>query len=174
MSCCYAVLKCVKSHFLSLHMSGLWLHGFTQSAIADLLLKALTDEALAVDVSTTPARQANCRDVITPTNHDADAFLSYFDEKVRTVRTATDGRLPPAFTPATAESLSVLSPCSTDEVRQLIMQSPTKSCAIDPIPTFLLKELVDPLLPYVTAMINASCARDTCRQNRSALSSLRC
>jgi len=36
------------------------------------------------------------------------------------------------------------------------MQSPTKSCAIDPIPTFLLKELVDPLLPYITAMINAS------------------
>jgi len=75
---------------------------------------------------------------------------------VRTVRAATDGRPAPAFTPATAKSLSVLSPCSLDEVRQLIMQSPTKSCAIDPIPTFLLKELVDPLLPYVTAMINAS------------------
>jgi len=36
------------------------------------------------------------------------------------------------------------------------MQSPTKSCVIDLIPTFLLKELVDPLLPYVTAMINTS------------------
>ena len=59
-------------------------------------------------------------------------------------------------TPATDESLSVLSPCSIDEVRQLIMQSPTKSCAIDPIPSFLLKELFDPLLPYITAMINAS------------------
>ena len=75
---------------------------------------------------------------------------------MRTVRAATDGRPAPSFTPATAESLSVLSPCSTDEVRQLIMQSLTKSCAIDPIPTFLLKELVDPLLTYVTAMINAS------------------
>jgi len=36
------------------------------------------------------------------------------------------------------------------------MQSLTKSCAIDPIPTFLLKELVDPLLTNVTTMINAS------------------
>jgi hypothetical protein len=36
------------------------------------------------------------------------------------------------------------------------MTSPTKSCALDPIPTFLLKELVDTLLPYLTLMINAS------------------
>ena len=52
--------------------------------------------------------------------------------------------------------MSVLSPYSEEEVRQLIMQSPTKSPAFDPIPTFLLKEMVDVLLPYVTAMVNVS------------------
>ena len=31
-----------------------------------------------------------------------------------------------------------------------------KSCVLDPIPAFLLKEVVDILLPYVTAMVNAS------------------
>jgi len=36
------------------------------------------------------------------------------------------------------------------------MQSPTKSCALDPILTFLVKEMVNVLLPYVTAMINTS------------------
>jgi len=36
------------------------------------------------------------------------------------------------------------------------MQSPTKSCALDPIPTFLLKEMVDVLLPNLTAMVNTS------------------
>ena len=36
------------------------------------------------------------------------------------------------------------------------MQSPTNSCALDPIPAFLVKEMVDVLLPYVTAMINTS------------------
>ena len=57
---------------------------------------------------------------------------------------------------STAEVLlSTLRPCSEDEVRRLIAASPTKSCALDPIPTFLL-EMVDVLLPYVTAMINAS------------------
>jgi len=35
------------------------------------------------------------------------------------------------------------------------MQSPTKSCALDPIPTFLVK-MVAVSLPYVTAMINIS------------------
>jgi len=35
------------------------------------------------------------------------------------------------------------------------MESPTKSCLLDPIPTFLLKECVDSLLPFLTAMVNA-------------------
>jgi len=36
------------------------------------------------------------------------------------------------------------------------MESPTKSCTLDPIPTFLLKESIDVLLPYMTVMINAT------------------
>ena len=36
------------------------------------------------------------------------------------------------------------------------MSSPMKSCTLDPVPTFLLKEFVDVLLPYVTNMVNAS------------------
>ena len=33
--------------------------------------------------------------------------------------------------------MSTLRPCSEDEVRQLIAASPTKSCALDPVSTFL-------------------------------------
>jgi len=95
-------------------------------------------------------------DDILPTCNDADDFLQFFDDKVRTVRAATDGRQPPDITSAADVSLSTLSAYSEEEVRQLIMQSPTKSAALDPIPTFLVKELVDVLLPYVTAMVNAS------------------
>jgi len=36
------------------------------------------------------------------------------------------------------------------------MASPTKSCSLDPVPTFLLREFIDLLLPYVTSMVNAS------------------
>ena len=45
---------------------------------------------------------------------------------------------------------------SADEIRSVIMSSPTKSCDLDPIPMFLLKQLVDDLVPFITAMCNAS------------------
>ena len=36
------------------------------------------------------------------------------------------------------------------------MKSPTKSGSLDPIPTFLLKECINDLLPFLAAMCNAS------------------
>jgi len=47
-------------------------------------------------------------------------------------------------------------PCTTTEVRRIIMSSPVKSCSLDAAPTFLVREFVDVLLPYLTAMVNAS------------------
>jgi len=103
-------------------------------------------------------RDKRTADDVAPTVHDADAFLRYFDEKVKSVRAATASHPLPVFNSTAEVLLSTLRPCSEDEVRRLIRPtaSPTKSCALDPIPTFLLKEMVDALLPYVTAMINAS------------------
>ena len=40
--------------------------------------------------------------------------------------------------------------------QQVIMRSPSKSCSLDPIPTTILKECIDDLLPFLTAMCNAS------------------
>jgi Reverse transcriptase (RNA-dependent DNA polymerase) len=48
------------------------------------------------------------------------------------------------------------SPCTEADVRRIVMRSPTKSCTLDPIPTFMLKESLDALLPFLTAMCNAS------------------
>jgi len=56
----------------------------------------------------------------------------------------------------TGATLSSLQPCSAEEVRRVVMESPTKSCLLDPIPTFLLKEYTDSLLPFLTAIVNAS------------------
>ena len=36
------------------------------------------------------------------------------------------------------------------------MASPSKSSSLDPIPTFLLKEMIDVLMPIITVLINAS------------------
>ena len=36
------------------------------------------------------------------------------------------------------------------------MKSPSKSCIIDPWPTFLVKECIDILLPSITRLVNCS------------------
>ena len=51
---------------------------------------------------------------------------------------------------------SVLHPATEEEVRKIIMSSSTTTCALDPIPTQLLKENLDILLPVITKIINRS------------------
>ena len=70
------------------------------------------------------------------------------------VRASTADAPPATSTRRASSTFSDLLVCSEDDVRRVIMSSPTKSCTLDPIPTDLLKELVDILLPYLTAMIN--------------------
>ena len=47
-------------------------------------------------------------------------------------------------------------PVTEDEVHKCIGESPTKSCSLDPIPTFLLKDCLDILLPSITKLVNYS------------------
>ena len=54
------------------------------------------------------------------------------------------------------ECLTDFGPLTEDEVRKLIKQSATKSCCLDPIPTELVKECLDVLLPLITRIINQS------------------
>jgi len=52
--------------------------------------------------------------------------------------------------------MSSFRPCSPAEVRRTIMKSLVKSCSLDPVTTFLLREFVNLLLPFVTCMVNTS------------------
>src|SRR5208282_6107276 len=83
-------------------------------------------------------------------------FLQYFDSKVRSVRSSTVGHPVAEVKVTTTSSLLAFRACTIDDVRRIVMKSPTKSCALDSIPTFMLKELIDVLLPFLTAMSNAS------------------
>ena len=38
----------------------------------------------------------------------------------------------------------------------MVMAAPVKSSSLDPIPTYLLRECIDVILPYLTAMVNTS------------------
>jgi len=52
--------------------------------------------------------------------------------------------------------MSTFQPCTQSDVRHIIMSSPAKSCLLDPVPTFIVRETVDVLLSFITSMVNAS------------------
>ena len=85
----------------------------------------------------------------------ADAFLEAFTTKVQSVREATAGCPPPTFPPTNC-GLSILSPVTGEELRRTILASAPKTCNLDPVPTFILQELVDTLLPFLTVLCNRS------------------
>ena len=47
-------------------------------------------------------------------------------------------------------------PVSEDEVRKTVLESPPMSCRLDPIPTTLLKECINELVPFITKLVNQS------------------
>src|SRR6218665_1687938 len=85
----------------------------------------------------------------------ADAFLEAFTTKVRTTHEAPAGTPPPVFPPTTC-GLSILSPVTEEELRRTILASAPKPCDLDPVPTFILQEFVDTLLPFLTVLCNRS------------------
>ena len=60
---------------------------------------------------------------------------------------------PPPFDPP---KLTAFTQVTQDEISKIITKSPTKSGLLDPLPTFLIKECVDILLPSITKLVNYS------------------
>jgi hypothetical protein len=96
------------------------------------------------------------RDVTGATSHTADGFAAFFTRKIERVRFDTAGLPPPPIIDSTASSFTSLQSCSKEEVCKIVMSSPIKSCSPDPVPTFLLREFIDVLLPFVTQTVKAS------------------
>ena len=53
-------------------------------------------------------------------------------------------------------NFSCIKQVSQEEIRKIIMKSPSKSCLLDPWLTFLVKECIDILLPSITRLVNCS------------------
>jgi len=89
------------------------------------------------------------------TGHSADGFAAFFSRDIDDIRAQTAGVSPP---PVVVQAASSFCSCTLSEVRRIIMTSPIKSCSLDAVPTFLVREYVDVdvLLPDVTSMVNAS------------------
>ena len=85
---------------------------------------------------------------------------------MRSVRSSTVGHPVAEVKVTTTASLLAFRACTTDDVKRIVMKSPTKSCALDSIPTFILKESIDALLPFLTAMSNASMLQSSLPQSQ--------
>ena len=47
-------------------------------------------------------------------------------------------------------------PATSDEINVIILSCSNSSCLLDPVPTWLLKECINDLLPLITARVNTS------------------
>ena len=84
-------------------------------------------------------------------------FASFFTNKISKIRdtfsTSSSFTETPDSVPAAFNSFK---PVTEDEVSKCINESRTKSCLLDPIPTFLFKDCLDILLPSITKLVNYS------------------
>jgi hypothetical protein len=93
----------------------------------------------------------------------ANDFVYFFHNRVKNIHKQLIAELQSSGLtrekeyPGYTTELTVFRSLSQDEVKKLILKSPTKSCSLDPIPTWLLKLCLEELLPAViTEIVNMS------------------
>ncbi len=92
----------------------------------------------------------------------AEEFSNFFFHKIEDIRVKLDSNVNIRHEMATdslnvdIEPLSEFDSLSDRDVRDLFMKAATKTCALDPLPTSLLKECIDTLLPVLTLLVNLS------------------
>jgi hypothetical protein len=93
-----------------------------------------------------------------------DSFSEFFTNKVRKIQSdlITDDRtIINEPRNSSQQCLSTFELATYDEIRKLILSSANKSCCLDPIPTFLLKDCIDELTPAITTIINLSLSQSS-------------
>jgi hypothetical protein len=88
---------------------------------------------------------------------------AFFENKVEQIKNSLSQSTmaPSAFDQPATSTLAALIPVSQEEVKRVVMQSPTKSCDLDPWPPWLTKKHLMHLLPFITCLINASITKKT-------------
>jgi len=87
----------------------------------------------------------------------AEKLSQFFIDKIDAVCTDTESSEPSTFATYTGKQFASFQEYMAEDIRKLLLQSPPKTCSLDPLPTNVLLESVDILLlPYICAMCNAS------------------
>ena len=90
----------------------------------------------------------------------ANRFSTFFAEKIEHIKdnlkNSQHSETINTCENSATTTFSTLATLSEDSVREIIMKSPSTSCNLDPIPTWLLKKCADELVPIITQIINMS------------------
>ena len=87
----------------------------------------------------------------------ADEFADFFQTKIDKIRRATSGVMPPVIEPRQIPTISGFKPVSAEEISKIIGASPSKHCLqLDPVPTWLIKQLLPDLAETIAKMCNMS------------------
>ena len=89
----------------------------------------------------------------------ADRFANFFTDKVLKIRNELDGNDPdPMFTSCCNQGIGLqfreFTEVSESEVENIIKRSSSKSCSLDPLPTWLLKKHLRVVLPELVHLTN--------------------
>ena len=86
----------------------------------------------------------------------AEEFAGFFMEKIQKIREHLADNPIYKLTGKHTPSLSEFIPFNQLEVRKTILSMKTKSCELDALPTVLLKDCLDEILPTITKLVNMS------------------
>ena len=88
-------------------------------------------------------------------------FREFFSSKIKNARKPLDQHTPIADTPTTTEeiilqqSLNTFTPLTSQDIVKFVKAAPPKSCKLDPVPTSILKRIIDMAQP-LARIINTS------------------
>ena len=86
----------------------------------------------------------------------AEEFADFFMDKIQKIRDNLTEN--PTYEPTkkSTSRLAEFRPFNQTEVKKIILSMKTKSCELDALPTKLLKECIEDILPTITNMVNIS------------------
>ena len=87
----------------------------------------------------------------------ADDFSRAFAAKVENVRASTDSAPFPVFSDAPSlHKFDTFEALSCEDAIRLVKRANNKNCALDPLPTWIVKQYVVELSQFITSLLNAS------------------
>ena len=89
--------------------------------------------------------------------HPAEKFAQHFENKVDRIRSSTANAAEPTITDrSVCKPLIQFKQVTSEEVQKVLQSAPAKQCSLDPVPTWLVKQLSNVFAPVIANLCNLS------------------